>query len=362
VTNLVDSIAENARQHALSRATPQAEAIAHALDSAFESDLIGANARLEQEIAQAVSNQINGYGSLDSLMNDDSIEEIWINSPDKIFIARAGQNQLTNIKSSAAEIKMLVERMLRASGRRVDRSVPFVDASLSDGSRLHVAIPDITAKHWSVNIRKFPNRIFRLSELVARGVLEQHTADNLARAIVDGKNILVSGATQAGKTTLLCALLAELPTHERLVSVEDTFEIRSNSNDWVALQTRPASIEGQGEISLRRLIKEALRMRPSRIAVGEVREAEALDLLIALNSGLPGICTIHANSAQEAIAKLCTLPLLAGQNIPSEFIKPTVASCIDLVIHCQLDSSGKRTVAEVAEVSMVGDDILAVAT
>ena len=167
---------------------------------------------------------------------------------------------------------------------------------------------------------------------------------------VDGKNILVSGATQAGKTTLLCALLAELPTHERLVSVEDTFEIRSNSNDWVALQTRPASIEGQGEIGLRRLIKEALRMRPSRIAVGEVREAEALDLLIALNSGLPGLCTIHANSAADAMLKLSTLPLLSGQNIPSEFVQPTIAACIDYVVHCELDKEGHRSISEIQAV------------
>jgi pilus assembly protein CpaF len=357
VTKLVDSIAANARHYALATATPQAEAIAHAVDAAFEADQIGANARLEHEIMTAVSSQINGYGSLDSLMSDDSIEEIWINSPEKIFVARAGQNHLTDIKSTPSEIKMLVERMLRSSGRRVDRSTPFVDASLSDGSRLHVVIPDVTAKHWSVNIRRFPNRIFRLGELVARGVLDQATAAQLSKAVIDGKNILVSGATQAGKTTLLCALLAELPAGERLVTVEDTFEIRSNATDWVALQTRPASIEGHGEIGLRRLIKEALRMRPSRIAVGEVREAEALDLLIALNSGLPGICTIHANSAEEAISKLCTLPLLAGQNIPSEFIRPTVASCIDLVVHCQLDSNGKRTVSEVATVSMSDNNL-----
>jgi len=183
VINLVDSIAEKARQHALTKATPQAEAIAHALDSAFEADQIGANAQLEQEIAQAVENQINGYGSLDSLMSDDSIEEIWINAPDKIFVARAGQNQLTTIRSSDAEIRVLVERMLRPSGRRVDRSLPFVDASLSDGSRLHVVIPEITARHWSVNIRKFPNRIFQLGELVEMGVLDQKVADCLSRAV-----------------------------------------------------------------------------------------------------------------------------------------------------------------------------------
>lgn len=356
VTNLIDSIADRARQIALAKAAPPAEAIASALDEAFESHELAANAQLEQQIGKAVTDQINGFGSLHSLMSDETVEEIWINSPEKIFVARAGQNQLTGIKSSESEIRTLIERMLRSTGRRIDRSSPFVDASLGDGSRLHVAIPDVTSTHWSVNIRKFPSRIFRLSELVRTGVLTSDQSLLLSEAVKSGRNILVSGATQAGKTTLLCALLAELEDHERLVTVEDTFEIRSAARDWVALQTRPASLEGQGEITLRRLIKEALRMRPSRIAVGEVREAESLDLLIALNSGLPGMCTIHANSAQEAIAKLCTLPLLAGQNIPSDFIRPTVANCIDLVVHCQLDQSGIRRVAEIGRVDFVGGD------
>lgn len=358
VTNLIDSIASRARQLALSGGTPPAEAIASALDEAFESRDLQANAQLESQINQAVSNQINGFGSLNTLMNDETVEEIWINSPEKIFIARAGQNFLTDIKSSEAEIRTLVERMLRSSGRRIDRSTPFVDASLNDGSRLHVVIPDVTSKHWSINIRKFPNRTFRLPELVARNVLTQTQATLLASAISASQNILVSGATQAGKTTLLCALLAELKTNERLVSVEDTFEIRCQQSDWVALQTRPASLEGQGEITLRRLIKEALRMRPSRLVVGEVREAESLDLLIALNSGIPGLCTIHANSAQEALSKLCTLPLLAGQNIPGEFIKPMVANCIDLVVHCRLEPDGTRRVAEIGRVDLVASEPL----
>lgn len=356
VTNLIDSIAQQARHLALTKATPPAEAIASALDGAFESNQIGANARLEQQINQAVSDQINGYGSLHSLMSDDSIEEIWINSPERIFIARAGRNFLTQIKSSEVEIRTLVERMLRSSGRRIDRSTPFVDASLPDGSRLHVAIPDVTARHWSVNIRKFPSRMHRLGELVETGALTSAQQSVLVQAVREGKNILVSGATQAGKTTMLCALLAEIDSSERLVTIEDTFEIRSSNQDWVALQTRPASPEGGGEINLRRLIKEALRMRPSRIAVGEVREAESLDLLIALNSGLPGMCTIHANSAQEAISKLCTLPLLAGQNVPSAFIKPTVANCIDLVVHCELSKSGQRRVAEIGSVDLISNE------
>jgi pilus assembly protein CpaF len=241
--------------------------------------------------------------------------------------------------------------MLRATGRRVDRSSPFVDASLEDGSRLHVVIPDITRNSWSINIRKFPRSVYSLEDLVQIKSITSAQANFLKDAVTAGKNILVSGATQAGKTTLLCALLNEVAKSNRIVTVEETFEIRIDSADWVAMQTRQPNLEGVGEISLRRLVKEALRMRPGRIVVGEVREAESFDLLIALNSGLPGLCTIHANSAKDAVNKLCTLPLLAGSNISAEFVNPTVGSCIDFVVHCQMLSSGSRRVQEIASVS-----------
>jgi pilus assembly protein CpaF len=246
--------------------------------------------------------------------------------------------------------------MLRNTGRRLDRSAPFVDASLPDGSRLHVVIPDITKKFWSINIRKFPSRVYSLQKLVDFDSLTQPQAGFLSNQVRRGKNILVSGATQAGKTTMLCALLNEVSDRERIITVEETFEIRVEGKDWVAMQTRQPNLEGVGEISLRRLVKEALRMRPGRIVVGEVREAESFDLLIALNSGLPGLCTIHANSAKDAVAKLCTLPLLAGSNITSEFVNPTVGACIDLVVHCRMLPSGKRCVEEIATVAWNFDE------
>jgi pilus assembly protein CpaF len=232
--------------------------------------------------------------------------------------------------------------MLKDTGRRLDRSVPFVDASLADGSRLHVVIPDVTRENWSINIRKFNAKILSLSNLVELGSLTIWQSEFLRQQVRLGRNILVSGATQAGKTTLLCALLSALDAKQRVVSVEETFEIRVAGDDWVAMQTRQPNLEGVGEVTLRRLVKEALRMRPSRLVVGEVREAESLDLLIALNSGLPGMSTIHANSARDAVAKLCTLPLLAGQNISSSFVNPTVGNCIDLVVHCQYDEETRQ--------------------
>jgi pilus assembly protein CpaF len=337
----------------LARELADGLAVGDAIDSAVEQ--IAQQRGLSHLESKALGNSsrdsIRGYGALQQFFDDESIEEIWLNRPNEIFVARGGVSERIFLALSANEIATLIERMLRHSGRRLDRSSPFVDAALPDGSRLHVIIPDVARDHWSVNIRKFPKQVWRLSDLVERKVLSLQQARFLAGQMRTGKNFLVSGATQAGKTTLLCALLAETDASKRLVTVEETFEIRATNFDWVALQTRQANLEGRGEVSLRRLVKESLRMRPELLVVGEVREAESLDLLIAMNSGLPGLCTIHANSAIEAIQKLCTLPLLAGANISADFVKATVASCIDFVVQCQMGPDGSRRVSEIVSVT-----------
>ncbi|SDL10847.1 pilus assembly protein CpaF [Cryobacterium psychrotolerans] len=301
----------------------------------------------ERQAAREVVASLTGFGALQPFLDDPGIEEIWINGPSQVFIARDGVSELTGMVLTEREVRDLVERMLQASGRRVDLSSPFVDASLPDGSRLHVVIPDITRKHWAVNIRKFTRRIRDLNQLVGLGSLTQQAAEFLRMCVLAGQNILVSGATQTGKTTMLNALLSSTRPGERIVTVEETFELDLSARDVVAMQCRQPSLEGTGEITLRRLIKESLRMRPDRLVVGEVREAESLDLLIALNSGLPGMCSIHANSARDALAKLSTLPLLAGRNIDSSFVLPTVAGCIDIVVHCEIDRHGRRRVTEI---------------
>ena len=301
----------------------------------------------EHQAAREVVASLTGFGVLQPLLDDVDIEEIWINGPDRVFIARNGVPELTAMHLTDRAVRDLVERMLQASGRRVDLSSPFVDATLPDGSRLHVVIPDITKRYIAVNIRKFTRRIRDLGQLVGLGSLTPQASEFLRMCVLAGQNILVSGATQTGKTTMLNALLSAARTGERIVTVEETFELDLSARDVVAMQCRQSSLEGTGEITLRRLIKEALRMRPDRLIVGEVREAESLDLLIALNSGLPGMCSIHANSARDALAKLCTLPLLAGRNIDSAFVLPTVAGCIDIVVHCDLDRYGVRRVTEI---------------
>ena len=312
--------------------------------------------------ARVVYDAVAGFGPLQRHLDDPTVEEIWINEPGRVFVARHGRSELTTTILTHDQVQDLVERMLKWSGRRVDLSTPFVDAMLPDGSRLHVVIPDVTRMHWAVNIRKFVLTASSLDELVALGTLTPAAAAFLEASVVAGLNIIVAGGTQAGKTTMLNCLGSAIPARERVISVEEVFELRLRAPDWVAMQTRQPNLEGTGEIRLRRLIKEALRMRPDRILVGEVRQEEALDLLIALNSGLPGMCSLHANSAREAVTKLCTLPLLAGENVSHAFVVPTVAASVDLVVHLAKDAEGRRRVTEIVALpGRVEGDIIEIA-
>ena len=304
-----------------------------------------------EQVAKAVADRVVGLGPLQPYLEDPDVEEIWVNQPDKVFVAKAGRPVLTSTVLSEQQVHDLVELMLQASGRRLDLSSPFVDATLADGSRLHAVIPDITRRHWAVNVRKFVVRESSLDELVRLGTLTPQCAGFLAASVAAGLNLVTVGATQAGKTTLLSSLASAIPARERVITCEEVFELRVDLPDVVAMQTRQPNLEGEGEIRLRRLIKEALRMRPNRLIVGEVRQEECLDLLIALNSGIPGMTSLHANSAREALVKLATLPLLAGENVSHRFIVPTVAATIDLVVFLRLDSHGRRRVEEVLAVS-----------
>lgn len=301
-------------------------------------------------VAQRVHDVVAGFGPLQRYLDDPDVEELWINEPGRVFVARHGRSELTTTILDAAQVRDLVERMLKSSNRRVDLASPFVDATLPDGSRLHVVIPDVTRAHWAVNVRKFIVKAHHLDELVALGTLPPQAARFLEASVAAGLNIIVAGGTQAGKTTLLNCLAAAIPAYERVVTCEEVFELQIPLPDVVSLQCRQPSLEGTGEIRLRRLVKEALRMRPSRLLVGEVRQEECLDLLIALNSGLPGMCSLHANSAREAVTKLCTLPLLAGENVGHGFVVPTVASCVDLMVHIATEADGGRRIREIVAV------------
>ncbi|WP_200935196.1 CpaF family protein [Microbacterium sp. Root322] len=301
----------------------------------------------EAACVREVMASLSGFGALQPLLDDPEIEEIWLNGTGHVHVAREGTAERTGLRLDDVAVRDLVERMLQSTGRRVDISQPFVDASLPDGSRLHVAIADVVRGSWAVNIRKFLPKYRSLDALAAQGMMPTDVAELLTTAMNDGRSVIVSGATHAGKTTMLGALLASCAGTQRIVTVEETFELAVEGPDLVSLQGRQASLEGTGEITLRRLVKEALRMRPDRLVVGEVRDAEALDLVLALNTGVPGACTVHANSATEAIEKLTILPLLAGRNIDRAFIAPALAASIDLVVHCVRDRAGRRHVQEI---------------
>ncbi|MFG1921212.1 CpaF family protein [Cryptosporangium sp. NPDC048952] len=314
-------------------------------------EVLAASPADRTETRQTVLDAVAGLGPLQRFLDDPTIEEIWVNGPGRVFVARGGRSELTTTILVPGQVEELVLRALEHSGRRVDLSTPFVDAMLTDGSRLHVVIPDVTREHWAVNIRKFVARAHSLAESVALGTLTPHAARFLEASVVAGVNVIVSGGTQAGKTTLLNCLAGAIPASERIISCEEVFELQLRHHpDWVALQTRQPNLEGTGEIPLRRLVTEALRMRPDRLIVGEVRQAEALDLLLALNAGLPGLCSVHANSARQAVTKLCMLPLLAGVNVHPSFVVPTVATCVDLVVHVELTGAGERRVREIVAV------------
>ena len=355
--SLADEVRAQVRRR---RIDPRADAssvreVAHAVVAAHERrSLTGAVPSLEEPdgVVGRILADVSGLGPLQPLLDDPTVEEVWINEPDRVFVARDGVHELTSVILTSVQVRELVERMLSTSGRRLDVSQPFVDAMLPGGHRLHVVLEGISRGFAAVNVRKFVARAHRLEDLVGLGTLDEATAAFLRASVVAGLNVVVSGGTQAGKTTLLNCLAAEIPGGQRLVTVEEVFELQCGRHpDWVAMQTRQAGLEGTGEVDLRALVKEALRMRPNRIVVGEVRAAECLDMLLALNAGLPGMASLHASSARQALVKLCTLPLLAGENISSAFVVPTVATSVDLVVHTSVDVRGRRRVQEVVTVT-----------
>jgi len=362
--NLAEIVRERVRDEGLDpQADPRAvRGIADRVVQAHDQrSLTGAVEPLEDMpgLVEDLVARVSGYGPLQRYLDDPAVEEIWINDPARVFVARHGRHELTTTILTAEEVRELVERMLKSSGRRLDLSQPFVDALLPGGHRLHVVLEGISRGFAAVNIRKFVARAHNLEDLVELGTLSVQAGAFLRACVAAGLNIVVCGGTQAGKTTLLNCLAAAIPGADRVISCEEVFELRFAHPDWVALQTRQIGLEGTGEIGLRELVKQSLRMRPSRIIVGEVRSEECLDLLLALNAGLSGMASLHANSAREALVKMCTLPLLAGENIGSRFVVPTVAASVDLVVHLAIDHTGARRVEEIVAVpGRVENDVI----
>ena len=318
-----------------------------------EAGLLDGEARAQ--LVARVAERSFGLGPLEPLLRDPAVDEVMVNGPGRVWVERAGRLEPTGAAfATEAELRHAIERILAPLGRRVDEAEPLVDARLPDGSRVNVVIPPLALDGSVLTIRRFRPRGFRPDELVANATWTAPLRDLLAAAVRARCNVLISGGTGSGKTTTLNALTAFIGDGERVVTVEDVAELRLRHEHVVRLEARPASLEGRGEVTVRRLVRNALRMRPDRIVVGEVRGPEALDMLSAMSSGHDGsLSTVHAGSPEEALRRVETLALMAGLGLPHEAIREQVASSLDLVVHQARLPDGSRRVVAASEVVRV---------
>ncbi len=313
-----------------------------------------------QHIAQDVLYETLGLGPLEPLLADGEINDILVNGANSVWIDRNGQLAETEVRfQDDNHLLHVINRIVSRVGRRVDESSPIVDARLPDGSRVNAIIPPLSIEGPILSIRRFRPNPFNLNDLMEKGTLSAQMAEFLENAVRGRLNILISGGTSAGKTTLLGVLSSYISERERIVTIEDTAELRLQQRHVVRLESRPSNIEGQGAISQRELVKNALRMRPDRIVVGEVRGAEALDMLQAMNTGHEGsLTTVHANSARDALSRLETLVLLGGVDLSQRSIREQMGSAFDLIIQIKRLSDGTRRIVSVTEVTGVQEDVV----
>ena len=312
--------------------------------------------RLEAEIAD----DILGHGPLERLLADDSVTEIMVNGPFDVWVERQGRLYETTVRfKDESHLRRIINKMVAQVGRRIDESSPMVDARLPDGSRVNAVIPPLSLSGPLVTVRKFSRQRLDMTDLVRLGTLSTETVEFLQRCILAGLNILISGGTGSGKTTLLNALSTAIPDADRIVTIEDAAELRLNQRHVLRLEARPKNIEGEGEIAIRELVRNSLRMRPDRIIVGEVRGSEALDMLQAMNTGHDGsLCTVHANAPRDALARVETMVLMAGYELPVRAIRQQVASALDMIIHLERVEDGSRRVTAITEVGRMESDVI----
>ena len=322
---------------------------------------VGALSRDDRDrLATEIADDIFGYGPLERYLGDPTISEIMVNGPHDIWIERDGRLSRTPLTfTDASHLRRIITKMVGQVGRRIDESSPLVDARLPDGSRVNAIIPPLSLSGPLLTIRKFRQDRFDIAELVQLGTLSPEGSGFLSRCIEAELNILVSGGTGSGKTTLLNALSAAVPERDRIVTIEDAAELRLVQRHVLRLEARPKNIEGEGEITIRDLVRNALRMRPDRIIVGEVRGAEALDMLQAMNTGHEGsLSTVHANSPRDALNRLETMVLMAGYELPLRAIRQHVSAALDLIVHLDRLDDGSRRVVEIAEVQRMEGEMI----
>ncbi len=321
---------------------------------------VGLSREDREQITAEIADDIFGYGPLERLLPDQTISEIMVNGPHEIWIERRGLLSRTPLRfADESHLRRIITKMVGQIGRRIDESSPMVEARLPDGSRVHAIVPPLSLSGPLLTIRKFAQDRFGLDELVEIGTLSSQSADFLARCVQADLSMLISGGTGTGKTTLLNALSAAVPGGDRVITIEDAAELQLSQAHVLRLESRPKNIEGEGEITIRDLVRNALRMRPDRIIVGEVRGAEALDMLQAMNTGHEGsLSTIHANSTRDALSRLETMVLMAGFDLPVKAIRQQVSSALDVIVQLERLDDGTRHVTAIAEVQrMEGDTI-----
>ncbi len=334
------------------------------LESAFDSEVATRNLVLSRaermQLQLSLINEILGYGPLQPLLDDPEISEIMVNGPFQVYVERRGKVELTGVRfRDEQHLMRIIEKILLPLGKRVDERVPMVDARLPDGSRVNVVIPPVSLNGPCVTIRKFSRDPLTMSDIISLGTLTPEAAQFLQAAVQAKLNILITGGTASGKTTLLNILSAFIPNDERIITIEDTAELQLRQDHVVRLEARPPNIEGVGEVTIRDLVRNALRMRPDRIIVGECRGGEALDMLQAMNTGHEGsMTTIHANNPREALSRLETMVLMAGMDLPVRAIREQIAGAIDIIVHMARLRDGSRKVMQISEITGMEGDVI----
>jgi pilus assembly protein CpaF len=336
------------------------ERLRETIVAAFEASGIPATGELYEQFATDIRNDVIGYGPIEALLNDDSVTEVMVNGPGIVFVERNGK--IVEVASGfidAQHVRRVIDKIVSHVGRRIDESSPMVDARLPDGSRVNAVIPPLAIDGPFLTIRKFAKEPFMAADLVGFGTLDERSVRFL-RACIEGRlNIVVSGGTGSGKTTLLNVLSSFIPNGERIVTVEDAKELQLHQRHVLCMETRPPNVERAGEITIRDLVRNSLRMRPDRIVVGECRGGEALDMLQAMNTGHDGsMTTVHSNSPRDALSRIETLTLMAGFDLPVRAIREQVASAVDVIVQLSRLRDGSRRVTHITEVdAMEGDKI-----
>jgi pilus assembly protein CpaF len=348
---LLDEIGE--RRLLDSDSADVAAAVQDFASRAIESEDVPLNEAERVRLAEELTDETIGMGPLAPLLSDPAVSDILVNGPDRVYVERFGRLERTDIRFRDADhIVRVIERIAARVGRRIDASWPMADLRLPDGSRVNATLPPVTIDGPTISIRRFGRRRLRRADLLTIGTLSSEMLDFLVLAVRARRNILVSGGTGAGKSTLLGALAEVIPDTERIVTIEDTAELMLDQEHVVRMETRPPNIEGRGRIVARDLVINALRMRPDRIIVGEVRGGEALDMLQALNTGHDGgMCTIHANSPRDALSRLETMVLMAGTELPSRAVREQIVSAIHLLVHVERGDDGVRRIESIAEIT-----------